>query len=261
MSTELYTVIILIMFFGTMFLTMIFSIHFEDVLIYLMSGLISCVIASIAVIPVMSFDVFSHTSSISQISVQEISKISPKDNSDALFNVTYTDTEDINRKITVKEIVYDSDTTYIEKARKTFLFLYEDSYVLHEPQEFMNINLFIFIGIIFCFITMLSLIYFNGIIGVFLTFLIACLIYLPTIALNHANSNIISQISVQEINNIEAKNNSDTFYNVTYTDTDENRKKVTVKEIAYDSDITYIEKTRKTYLFLYEDNYILYQQP
>ena len=114
----------------------------------------------------------------------------------------------------------------------------------------MNINLFIFIGIIFCFITMLSLIYFNGIIGVFLTFLIACLIYLPTIALNHANSNII-----------EAKNNSDTFYNVTYTDTDENRKKVTVKEIAYDSDITYIEKTRKTYLFLYEDKYILHQQP
>lgn len=125
----------------------------------------------------------------------------------------------------------------------------------------MNINLFIFIGIIFCFITMLSLIYFNGIIGVFLTFLIACLIYLPTIVLNHANSNIISQIPVQEINNIEAKNNSDTFYNVTYTDTDENRKKVTVKEIAYDSDITYIEKTRKTYLFLYEDNYILHQQP
>lgn len=118
MSTESYTVIILIMFFLTMFLTMIFSIHFEDILIYLMSGLISCVIASIAVIPVMSFDVFSHTSSISQISVQEISKISPKDNSDALFNVTYTDTEDINRKITVKEIVYDSDTTYIEKARK-----------------------------------------------------------------------------------------------------------------------------------------------
>ena len=125
MSTELYTVIILIMFFGAMFLTMIFSIYFEDILIYLMSGLISCVIASIAVIPVMSFDEFSHTSSISQISVQEISKISPKDNSDALFNVTYTDTEDINRKITVKEIVYDSDTTYIEKARKTFLFLDE----------------------------------------------------------------------------------------------------------------------------------------
>lgn len=144
MSTELYTVIILIMFFGTMFLTMIFSIHFEDVLIYLMSGLISCVIASIAIIPVMVFDAFSHTpltlTSASQISVQEISKISPKDNSDALFNVTYTDTEDINRKITVKEIVYDSDTTYIEKARKTFLFLYEDSYVLHEPQEFINNN-------------------------------------------------------------------------------------------------------------------------
>ncbi len=140
MSTDLYTVIILIIFFGAMFLTMIFSIHFEDVLIYLMSGLISSVIAIIAVIPVMSFDVFSHTSSTSQISVQEINKISPKDNNDTLFNVTYTDTENIDRRITVKEIVYDSDTTYIEKARKTFLFLYEDSYVLHEPQEFINNN-------------------------------------------------------------------------------------------------------------------------
>ena len=140
MSTELYTVIILIMFFGAMFLTMIFSIHFEDVLIYLMSGLISSVIAFIAVIPVMSFDEFSHTSSTSQISVQEINKISPKDNSDTLFNVTYTDTENIDRRITVKEIVYDSDTTYIEKARKTFMFLDEDSYVLHEPQGFINNN-------------------------------------------------------------------------------------------------------------------------
>lgn len=140
MSTELYTVIILIIFFVAMFITMIFSIHFEDVLIYLISGLISSVIAFIAVIPVMSFDVFSYTSSTSQILVQEINKISPKDNSDTLFNVTYTDAEDINRRITVKEIVYDSDSTYIEKARKTFLFLYEDSYVLHEPQGFINNN-------------------------------------------------------------------------------------------------------------------------
>lgn len=140
MSTDLYIVIILIIFFVAMFLTMIFSIHFEDVLIYLMSGLISSVIAFIAVIPVMSFDVFSHISSTSQISVQEINKISPKDNSDTLFNVTYTDTENIDRRITVKEIVYDSDTTYIEKTRKTVLFLYEDSYVLHEPQEFINNN-------------------------------------------------------------------------------------------------------------------------
>ena len=77
---------------------------------------------------------------MSYISVQEISKISPKDNSDTLFNITYKDTENIDRRITVKEIVYDSDTTYIEKARKTFLFLYEDSYVLHEPQEFINNN-------------------------------------------------------------------------------------------------------------------------
>lgn len=140
MSTDLYIVIILIIFFVAMFITMIFSIHFEDVLIYLMSGLISSVIAFIAVIPVMSFDVFSHTSLTSQISVQEINKISPKDNSDTLFNVTYTDTENIDRRITVKEIVYDSDTTYIEKARKTFMFLYEDSYVLHEPQGFINNN-------------------------------------------------------------------------------------------------------------------------
>ena len=140
MSTDLYIVIILIIFFVAMFLTMIFSIHFEDVLIYLISGLISSVIALMAAIPVMSFDAFSHTSSTSQISVQEISKISPKDNSDTLFNITYKDTEDINRKITVKEIVYDSDVTYIEKTRKTFLFLYEDSYVLHEPQGFINNN-------------------------------------------------------------------------------------------------------------------------
>lgn len=140
MSTDLYIVIILIIFFVAMFITMIFSIHFEDVLIYLMSGLIFSVIAFIAVISVMSFDVFSYTSSTSQISVQEINKISPKDNNDTLFNVTYKDTENIDRRITVKEIVYDSDTTYIEKTRKTFMFLYEDNYVLHEPQEFINNN-------------------------------------------------------------------------------------------------------------------------
>lgn len=77
---------------------------------------------------------------MSYISLQEINKISPNNNSTTLFNVTYTDTEDIDRKITVKEIVYDSDVTYIEKTRITFLFLYEDSYVLHEPQEFINNN-------------------------------------------------------------------------------------------------------------------------
>ena len=140
MSTDLYIVIILIICFVAMFLTMIFSIHFEDVLIFLMSGLISSVIAFIAVIPVMSFDVLSHTSSTSQISVLEINKISLNNNSATLFNVTYTDAEDINRKITVKEIIYDSNVTYIEKTRKTFLFLYEDNYVLHETQEFINNN-------------------------------------------------------------------------------------------------------------------------
>lgn len=144
MSTELYIVIILIIFFVAMFLTMIFSIHFESILIYLMSGFISCMVTLTAATPVMFFDAFSYASltstSTSQISVQEINKISPKDNNDTLFNVTYTDTENIDRRITVKEIVYDSDTTYIEKARKTFMFLYEDSYVLHEPQEFINNN-------------------------------------------------------------------------------------------------------------------------
>ena len=140
MSTDLYIAIILIIFFVAMFLTMIFSIHFEDVLIYFISGFISCIVALMAATPVMFFDEFSHTSSTSQISVQEISKISPKDNSDTLFNITYKDAEDINRRITVKEIAYDSDTTYIEKARKTLLFLYKDSYVLHEPQKFINNN-------------------------------------------------------------------------------------------------------------------------
>ena len=33
-----------------------------------------------------------------------------------------------------------SKISYIEKARKTFMFLYEDSYVLHEPQGFINNN-------------------------------------------------------------------------------------------------------------------------
>ena len=140
MSTDLYIVIILIIFFVAMFLTIIFSIHFEDVLIFLISGFISCIVALMAATPVMVFDVFPHTLSTTQISVQEINKISPKDNNDALFNVTYKDTEDINRRITVKEIVYDSDVTYIEKTRKTFLFLYKDSYVLHEPQGFINNN-------------------------------------------------------------------------------------------------------------------------
>ena len=77
---------------------------------------------------------------MSYISMQEINKISPKNTHDTLFYVSYTDAEDVNKKITIKEIVYDSDTTYIEKARKTFLFLYEDNYVLHEPQKFINNN-------------------------------------------------------------------------------------------------------------------------
>ena len=139
MSTDLYIVIILIIFFVAIFLSIFISIHFEDVSIFLIFSLIPCIVASI-----LKIDAFSHTpltlTSASQISVQEINKISPKNNSDTLFNVTYTDAEDINRKITVKEIVYDSDVTYIEKTRKTFLFLYEDSYVLHEPQGFINNN-------------------------------------------------------------------------------------------------------------------------
>lgn len=144
MSTDLYIVTIILLLFVVTILNMIYLIHSGNILICLISGFISCIVALIAATPVIVFYAFSHASltsmSASQISVQEISKISPKDNSDTLFNITYKDTENIDRRITVKEIVYDSDTTYIEKARKTFLFLYEDSYVLHEPQEFINNN-------------------------------------------------------------------------------------------------------------------------
>lgn len=140
MSTDLYIVTIILLLFVVTILNMIYLIHSGNILICLISGFISCIVAFIAVIPVMSFDVLSHTSSTSQISVLEINKISPNNNSATLFNVTYTDAEDINKRITVKEIVYDSDVTYIEKTRKTFLFLYENSYVLHEPQEFINNN-------------------------------------------------------------------------------------------------------------------------
>lgn len=144
MSTDLYIIIILLILFIVMILAMIYLVHSGNVFASMLACFISCIVALIAATPVIVFDAFSHASltsmSASQISVQEISKISPKDNSDTLFNVTYTDTENIDRRITVKEIVYDSDTTYIEKARKTFMFLYEDSYVLHEPQGFINNN-------------------------------------------------------------------------------------------------------------------------
>lgn len=140
MSTDLYIVTSILLLFVVTILNMIYLIHSGNILICLISGFISCIVALIAATPVMSFDVLSHTSSTSQISVLEINKISPNNNSATLFNVTYTDAEDINRKITVKEIIYDSNVTYIEKTRKTFLFLYEDNYVLHEPQEFINNN-------------------------------------------------------------------------------------------------------------------------
>ena len=140
MSIDLYFLTIMTILGIAIVIIMLISMYFENALIFLISGLLSCVIALIAATPAVSFDVFSHTSSTSQISVQEISKISPKDNSDTLFNVTYTDVERIEKEITVKEIVYDSDITYIEKTRKTFLFLYEDNYVLHEPQKFINNN-------------------------------------------------------------------------------------------------------------------------
>ena len=96
MSTGLYIIIILLIFFGAMFLTMFRLIH-------LISGLIACIVALMAATPVISFDVYSHTSSVSQISIQEINKITPRDNSDTLFDVTYTDAENIDREITVKD--------------------------------------------------------------------------------------------------------------------------------------------------------------
>lgn len=144
MSTDLYIIIILLILFIVMILAMIYLVHSGNVFASMLACFISCIVALIAATPVIVFDAFSHASltsmSASQISVQEISKISPKDNSDTLFNVTYTDTDENRKKVTVKEIVYDSDVTYIEKTRETLLFLYEDSYVLHEPQKFINNN-------------------------------------------------------------------------------------------------------------------------
>ena len=78
MSTDLYIIVILLIFFVAMFLTMFRLIH-------LISGLIACFVALMAATPVISFDVYSHTSSVSQISIQEVNKISPKDNSCLLY--------------------------------------------------------------------------------------------------------------------------------------------------------------------------------
>lgn len=142
MSINTYAVIVfivalLITIIG-FFITMHKSFDFTYLLI---AGAISMIIIiTIGIVEVGINSSLISSKKMSYISVQEISKISPKDNSDTLFNITYKDTENIDRRITVKEIVYDSDATYIEKARKTFLFLYEDSYVLHEPQEFINNN-------------------------------------------------------------------------------------------------------------------------
>lgn len=72
MSTDLYIVIILIIFFVAMFLTMIFLIHFKNVSIFLISGFISFIVVLIAITPVMVFDAFFHTQLTSQISVQKL---------------------------------------------------------------------------------------------------------------------------------------------------------------------------------------------
>lgn len=142
MSINTYAVIVFIVALLITTIGFVITMHKSFDFTYL---LIAVAISMIIIITIGIVEVGINSSLISSkkmsyISVQEISKISPKDNSDTLFNITYKDTENIDRRITVKEIVYDSDTTYIEKARKTFLFLYEDSYVLHEPQGFINNN-------------------------------------------------------------------------------------------------------------------------
>ena len=142
MSINTYAVIVFIvaLLITTIgfFITMHKSFDFTYLLI---AGAISMIIIiTFGIVEVGINSSLVSSKKMSYISLQEINKISPNNNSATLFNVTYTDTEDIDRKITVKEIAYDSDTTYIEKTRKTFLFLYEDNYVLHEPQKFINNN-------------------------------------------------------------------------------------------------------------------------
>ena len=88
MNIDLYIGIILLIFFIVMILAMIFYIHSGNVFASLLACFISCIVASIAVTPVIFFDTPLASTSTSQISVQEISKISPKDNSDTLFNIT-----------------------------------------------------------------------------------------------------------------------------------------------------------------------------
>ena len=122
MSTDLYIIIILLILFIVMILAMIYLVHSGNVFASMLACFISCIVALIAATPVIVFDAFSHASltsmSASQISVQEISKISPKDNSDTLFNVTYTDTDENRKKVTVKEIVYDLSLIHISEPTR-----------------------------------------------------------------------------------------------------------------------------------------------
>ena len=121
MSINTYAVIVFIvaLLITTIgfFITMHKSFDFTYLLI---AGAISMIIIiTIGIVEVGINSSLVSSKKMSYISLQEINKISPNNNSATLFNVTYTDTEDIDRKITVKEIAYDSDTTYIEKTRKT----------------------------------------------------------------------------------------------------------------------------------------------
>ncbi len=142
MSINTYAVIVFIVALLITIIGFFITIHKSfDFTYLLIAGAISMIIIiTIGIVEVGINSSLVSSKKMSYISLQEINKISPNNNSATLFNVTYTDTEDIDRKITVKEIAYDSDTTYIEKTRKTFLFLYEDNYVLHEPQKFINNN-------------------------------------------------------------------------------------------------------------------------
>lgn len=139
MSVNTYAVIVFIVALLIIIIGFFVTMHKFDFSYLLIAGAISMIIiVTIGIAEAGLNSSLMSSKNVSQISVQEINKISPKDNHDTLFNVSYTDAEDVNKKITIKEIVYDSDTTYIEKARKTFLFLYENSYVLHEPQKFIE---------------------------------------------------------------------------------------------------------------------------
>lgn len=73
MNADLYIVTIILLLFVAMILNMIYLIHSGNILICLISGLISCIVALIAATPVIFFwCIFSHTINITNFSTEII---------------------------------------------------------------------------------------------------------------------------------------------------------------------------------------------